>query len=141
MPVPTFRRSFLLSSSGNSTRTYRLCWPGSSVIVATDYELVGPGSNPGVDGVQTGPGAHPASCKMGTGSFPGVMCSRGVLLTTHPLLVPRSWKSSSMYLYPLSGPHRACNGITLPLPFFTCRLQHTTQTHNPQRRKSSVATF
>jgi len=22
--------------------------------------------------VQTGPGAHPASCKMGTGSFPGV---------------------------------------------------------------------
>jgi len=23
--------------------------------------------------VQTGPGAHPASCTMGTGSFPGVM--------------------------------------------------------------------
>jgi len=41
--------------------------------------------------VQTGPGAHPASCKMGTWSFPRVKCSRGVLLTTHPLLVPRSW--------------------------------------------------
>jgi len=27
------------------------------------------------------------------GSFPGVKCSWGVLLTTHPLLVPRSWKS------------------------------------------------
>ena len=25
--------------------------------------------------VQTGPGAHPASCKMGTGSFPGVKCA------------------------------------------------------------------
>jgi len=24
------------------------------------------------------------SCKMGTGSFPGVKCGRGVLLTTHP---------------------------------------------------------
>jgi hypothetical protein len=40
--------------------------------------------------VQTGPEAHPASCKMGTGPFPGVKCGRGVLLTTHPLLVPRS---------------------------------------------------
>jgi len=43
--------------------------------------------------VQTGPGAHPASCKMGTVSFPGAKCGRGVLLTTHPLLVPQSWKS------------------------------------------------
>jgi len=48
--------------------------------------------------VQTDPGAHPASCKMGTGSFPGVKCSRGVLLTTHPLLVPRSWKSRAIPL-------------------------------------------
>ena len=35
--------------------------------------------------VQTGPGAQSASCKMGNGSFPGVKCGRGVLLTTHPL--------------------------------------------------------
>ena len=45
--------------------------------------------------VQTGPGAHPASCKMGTGSSPGLKCGRGVLLTTHPLLVPRSWEEYS----------------------------------------------
>ena len=38
-------------------------------------------------------GAHPVSCKVGTGSYPGVKCGRGVLLTTHPLLVPRSWNS------------------------------------------------
>ena len=25
-----------------------------------------------------------ASCTMGTGSFPGIKCGRGVLLTTHP---------------------------------------------------------
>ena len=48
--------------------------------------------------VQTGPGAHPASCKMGAGSFQGVKCGRGVLLTTHPLLVPRSWKSRAIHL-------------------------------------------
>ena len=48
--------------------------------------------------VQTGPGAHPASSKMGTGSFPGVKCGRSVLLTTHPLLVSRSWKSRAIPL-------------------------------------------
>ena len=40
----------------------------------------------------TGPGTHTGSCKMGTGSFSGVKCGRGVGLTTHPLLVSRSWK-------------------------------------------------
>ena len=71
-----------------------MCGPGSSVGIATDYGLDGPG--PGgarFSAVQTGPGAHPASCVMGTGSFPGVKEGRGVLLTTHPPLVPRSWKS------------------------------------------------
>jgi hypothetical protein len=48
--------------------------------------------------VQTGPGAHPASCTMGTGSFPGVKYGRGVRLTTHPLLVPWSWKSRAIPL-------------------------------------------
>ena len=48
--------------------------------------------------VQTGPGGHPACSKMGTGSFPGVKCGRGVLLTTHPLLVPRSLKSTAIPL-------------------------------------------
>ena len=40
--------------------------------------------------VQTGPGAHPASCTMGTASFPGVKSGRGVTLTPHHLLVPWS---------------------------------------------------
>ena len=70
---------------------------GSSVGIATDYGLDCPGSNPGRDEIfrpfQTGPGAHQAFCKMGTGSFPGVKCGRGVLLTTHPLLMSRSWNS------------------------------------------------
>jgi hypothetical protein len=64
--------------------------PGSFVGIATDYGL----DDPGIESqwgarfsapVQTGPGAHPASCTMVTGSFPGVKYDRGVLLTTHPL--------------------------------------------------------
>jgi hypothetical protein len=56
--------------------------PGCSVGIATGYGLDGPGiesrwrarfSAP----VQTGPGAYPASCKMGTGSFPAVEGGRG----------------------------------------------------------------
>jgi len=35
---------------------------------------------------------------MDTGSFPEVTYGRGVLLTTHPLLVPRSWKSRAIPL-------------------------------------------
>jgi hypothetical protein len=47
--------------------------------------------------VQTGPAAHPASCTMGTGSFPGVESGRGVTLTPHPLLVP--WSKNRVELY------------------------------------------
>jgi len=69
-----------------------MCGAGSSVGIATGYGLDGPGiesrwrwgarfSTP----VQTGPGAHPTSCTMGSGSFAGV---KSVTLTPHTLLVP-----------------------------------------------------
>ena len=51
--------------------------------------------------VQTGHGAHPASCTMGTGSFPEVKSGRGVTLTPHHLLVPWSRKSRGKPLLPL----------------------------------------
>jgi len=76
--------------------------PGSSVGIATELWAGRSGieSRWGRDfpPVQTGPGAHPASCKRGAGSFPEVKSNRGVLLTTHPLLVPRSWKSRAIPL-------------------------------------------
>ena len=63
-------------NSGSHLAVVPMQWPGSSVGIATDYGLDGPGSNPGGDEnfppLQTGPGAHPVSCTMGTGSFPGV---------------------------------------------------------------------
>ena len=81
--------------------SYRLlCGPVNSVGIATiSWTVRGP--NPGgtrFPPVQTSSGAHPASCTMGTGSFPGVKYGRGMLLTTHPLLVPQSWKSRAIFL-------------------------------------------
>jgi hypothetical protein len=69
--------------------------PGSVVGIATGYELEGPmiESRWGVRfsaPVQTGPGAHPASCTVGTGSLPGVKSGRDVTLIPHTLLVPWS---------------------------------------------------
>jgi hypothetical protein len=51
--------------------------------------------------IQTGPGAHPASYTISTGSFPGVKSGRGVTLTPHPFLVLWSWKSIAIPLVPL----------------------------------------
>jgi hypothetical protein len=56
--------------------------------------------------VQTGPGAHPVSCTMGTGSFPGVN-QLGMVLTTNPLLAPMSRISTAVPLLPL-WTFRAC---------------------------------
>ena len=53
--------------SQNTTHLWK--WAGSSGI-ESQWERDFPP-------VQTGPGAHPASCKMGTKSFPGVKCGRG----------------------------------------------------------------
>ena len=58
--------------------------------------------------VQTDPGAHPASCKMGTGYFPVVTSGRGVLLTNHPLLVLWQRKCRAIYLSPID--RTACTG-------------------------------
>jgi len=79
-----------------------ICWSCSSVGIATELRAGRSGmeSRWGRDfpSVQTGPGAHPVSCKMDTRSLLGVKCRRGVLLTTHPLLVPCLWKSRAIPL-------------------------------------------
>jgi hypothetical protein len=55
-----------------STLYTNTIWLGSSVGIATGYVLDGPVGARFFAHVQTGPGAHPASCTMGTKSFPGV---------------------------------------------------------------------
>ena len=97
----TFRNIVVYTVWGQVIREVHLFWTvspeyegsmllrlGRAVGIATGYGLDGPGiesrwgprfSTP----VQTGPGAHSASCKMGTGSFPGVKSGQGVTLTPH----------------------------------------------------------
>ena len=86
--------------------------------MATGYGLDGPGieSRWGAKfsaRVQTGPGAHPASYTMSTGSFLGVKSGRVVTLTPHPFLVPWSWvgRAIPLLLYRASVPVQGC---TLP---------------------------
>jgi len=95
------------------------CGPGSSVGIATGYGLDGPGIETGWGArffalVQTGPGAHSASCTMGTGCFPGVKGGRGVTLTLRPLLLPWSRKSRAVPLLPLWAirPVQSLSGCT-----------------------------
>ena len=80
----------------------------SSVRIVTRYGFDGPGveSRWGARfsaSVETDPGAHPASCSMGTGSFLGVKSGRGVTLTPHPLLVPLVMKEQSYTSTPPMG--------------------------------------
>jgi hypothetical protein len=105
-----------------------VCGPGSVVGIAPGYGLDGPGiesrwekrfSTP----VQTGPGAHPASCTMGTRSFPGVKNGRGVTLTLHPLLVPLVKKE---YSY-TSTPPMGCTACTEPQCLYRGALYLTVQ--------------
>ena len=51
--------------------------------------------------VQTGPGDHPASSRMGNRSFPGIKSCPGVTLTPHPLLVSWPRKSRAILLLPV----------------------------------------
>ena len=71
--------------------------------------------------VPTGSGAHPASCTMGTGSFPGVKSGRGVTLTPHPLLVPWSRKSRVIFLLPLWAvrPGQSLSACTVQLYLYS----------------------
>jgi hypothetical protein len=71
--------------------------------------------------VQTGSEAHPASCTMGIGSFPGVKSGRGVTLTPHPLLVLWSRKGRAILLLPLWAVRpvqslSACTRVNFTLP-------------------------
>ena len=60
--------------------------------------------------VQTGPGAHPASCTMGTESFPGRTVRPG-------RTADRSSPASTVVMEDPLGHNRACKGNTL---HFTC---------------------
>jgi len=97
-------RSFLKICNGHENNG----GPGSVAGIATGYGLDGPGIEsrwgrdfPHLSRSVLGP--HPASCIMGTESFPGVKSGRVVTLTPHPLLVPLGMKEYSCTSTPPMG--------------------------------------
>jgi len=97
--------------------------PGSVVGIATGWTVRG--SNPGVGArfslpVQIGRGAHPATCTMGTGSFPGVKSGRGVTQTLTPSM-PWSRKSRAIPLLPLRAirPVQSLSACTVELYLYS----------------------
>jgi hypothetical protein len=88
----------------------------SSVGIATGYGARRSGDQIPVGArffthIQTGPGAHPVSCTMGTGSFLGVKRSGGGVDHTPP----SSAEVTNEYLYFPSGPSVSVMGRTLLL--------------------------
>jgi hypothetical protein len=83
-------------------------WLGSIVIIVTAYGLDGLGIEsklgrdfPHLFRLILGPTQSPVQwvlCCLGGGGFV-VRCSQGVMLTPHPLLVPRSNKRVELYFY------------------------------------------
>jgi hypothetical protein len=100
----------------------------SSVDIATRYGPDGPRIESQWGGVrfsapvQNGPGAHPASYTMSTGSFPGLnRPGRGVNLP--PTSSAEVKERVELYIYTPSGPSWPVLGCNLPSPFTsTCAL-------------------
>jgi len=96
--------------------------------------------------VQTGPGAHPASCTMGTGSFPGVKSSWCVTLTPHPLLVSWSRKSRAIPLLPLWVVRpvqslSACTRVHFTLPKYMKSGHWVVVSYTQDKRWLQIKTF
>ena len=93
--------------SQNKSQYTDLTWAGSSVGIETGYGLDGPGMESWwgryFPPVQTGPGAHPASCKIGTLSFPGVKCGCW-RLTPSSVAVMEEWSCTSTHPLGHTGP-------------------------------------
>jgi hypothetical protein len=95
------------------------CGPGSSVGIATDYGLDGPGieSRWGRDFPRPcpdRPSDPPSLLYNGYRVFPGGEVRPGRAADHSP---PSSATVvEELYFYPPSGQHQACNGVTLPLP-------------------------
>ena len=80
----------------------------SAVGIATRYGFDGPGVESSVAArfsapVHSGPRAHPASCTMGTGSFPGVKRPRSGVNHPHPSIAEVK-ERVEIYIYSLFEP-------------------------------------
>jgi hypothetical protein len=128
MVVTVYKHTYVRDSIPVGTRFSALTEieAGSSAGIVIECGLDGLGSKPGGDEIfcpsRPSPGANPASCTMGTESFPGVQCGRGVLLTTHP---PSSAAVMEEYSYTYTHPLGHTGPVTGSLYIYftkTCKM-------------------
>jgi hypothetical protein len=86
------------------------------------------------------PWAHPASCTMGTGSFPGLNSGRGVTLAPHPLLLPWSWNGRAIPLLHLLAvrPVQSLSACTLVHFTFTYLTNNAVCLHFEDRKWQNI---
>ena len=109
------------------------CGPGSSVGIATEYELDGSGieSRWGeIFCLSDRPWGPPSLLYNGYRIFPGVKYGRSVLLTTYPLLVPRSWKSRAVTTGPAMGTLCLLYGSKWTIAILFPRIVYLANIHN-----------
>ena len=115
--------------------------PGSVVGTGTGYGQEDPRIESrwrrDIPPVKTGPGAHPASCTMGTGSLPGVKYGRRLLLATHLLPVSPSWKSRAIPLLPLWATSGAIKG-KIYVFYIYCSVHRNILWNNQQMSQCAV---
>jgi hypothetical protein len=97
--------------------------PGTSVGIATDYGLRGPGIESRWSEIfrtcPDRPWGPPRLLYNGYRVFPGGKLRSGRDADHSPPSSAGGHGRVELYLYPPSGPHRACNGVTLPLSVVT----------------------
>jgi hypothetical protein len=128
---PTHYTAWPLGPAHNLLNTYIDRSRDTIVGIATRYGLEGPGIESQWGEIfRTYPDrlrGPPSLLYNGYGVFPGRKGGRGVMLTTHPLLVPRLRKSWAIPPLTLMGPPGPVTGFPLPLTYtdhklpLTCR--------------------
>ena len=128
-PLPSEFQIFIIPNSE----------PGSSVGIATELRA-------GWSGIESRWGRNfpylSTPAQMVTGSFLGVKGGWGMLLTTHPLLVPRSWKSRAIPLPTLQAFVACKKGDTyLPIIPNMLNTRHLSNEPTLQPSKSKHTVF
>ena len=100
--IVRYTSCFLISSGLGQYNLYSLWAERSGDRIPVGVRISAP--------VQTGPGAHPAFCTMGTGSLSREQSGQGVALTTHPHLQPMLKKKYSYTSIPPLSLHGLFEG-------------------------------